>query len=113
MVMMVEDTYLPATLSVPSLTDAEFRDWCDQYPDYSLEYTADGELIIMPPTDPDTGARSARITKRLGIWADVVRRGIVTDSSTGFVLPNQSRRSPDAAWSSGQRFRRSQSCPDL
>ena len=77
--VMVEEAYMPLTLSAPHLTDEEFQELCDKYSDYRLEYSADGELFIMPPTDPETGARNAAITKRLGIWADAVRRGVVTD----------------------------------
>jgi Uma2 family endonuclease len=31
-------------------------------------------------------------------WAKLDGRGVATDSSTGFVLPDGARRSPDAAW---------------
>ena len=47
---MVEESYLPITLFVPDITDAQFQEFCDQYPDYFLEYAAEGELIVMPPT---------------------------------------------------------------
>ncbi len=112
--VMVEESYLPISLSAPHLTDDEFRELCDKYADYRVEYTGDGELIIMPPTDPETGGRNAAITKRLGNWTDSVRRGLATDSSTGFVLPDGSRRSPDAAWISGARYRqRPRCCPEF
>ena len=45
---MVEESYMPVTLFVSELTDEAFREWCDQYPDYRQEYSAGGELIIMP-----------------------------------------------------------------
>ena len=91
---MVEESYLPLTLTVPELTDAQFQEFCEQYADYRLEYTAEGELIIMPPTDPETGIRNSSITCQLTNWAWAVRRGYVTDSSSGFSLPNGARRSP-------------------
>jgi Uma2 family endonuclease len=44
----VEEIYLPLTLSAPGLTDAQFQDFCEQYADFRLEYTAEGELVIKP-----------------------------------------------------------------
>lgn len=82
------------------MTDEEFADFCAQHPDLFFEMTADGELIVMPPTKTLTGARNLKILVQLGNWADRDGRGIATDSSTGFVLPNGARRSPDAAWTS-------------
>lgn len=111
--VMVEESYLPISLSAPHLTDDEFRELCDKYSNYRIEYTADGDLIIMPPTDPETGARNAALTKRLGNWADTVKRGIVTDSSGGFVLPNHARRAPDTAWMSRETFQKPMSCPEF
>ena len=111
--LMVEETYMPLTLFAPSLSDAEFQELCDQYSDYRLEYTSEGEITIMPPTDPATGIRNAAITKRLGIWTDTIARGAVTDSSAGFVLPNHARLSPDAAWISRDRLRQKPTCPEF
>ena len=102
--VMVEETYLPLTLFVPNMTDAEFEELCGKYSDFRIEYTADGEVIIMPPTDPKTGIRNSAITKRLGNWADTAGRGYVTDSSAGFKLPSYARLSPDAAWISAERL---------
>ena len=102
----VAESELPLTLIAPGLTDAQFQEFCQQYADYRLEYTAEGELIIMPPTDSETSSRNAEITFQLKDWARTSRLGIVTDSSGGFVLPNGARRSPDAAWGSRERFRR-------
>ena len=110
--VMVEETYMPLTLFVPDITDEKFQELCEQYSDFRLEYTADGEVIIMPPTDPDTGARNAALTHYLRHWAISEYRGIVTDSSAGFILPNEARRSPDAAWTTRGRFGL-RSCPEF
>ena len=111
--VMVEETYMPLTLFAPNLSDSEFQALCNQYPDFHLEYTADGEVVIMPPTDPETGVRNAAITKRLGIWADSTGGGLVTDSSAGFILPDQSRRSPDAAWITRAKLLQRPTCPEF
>jgi Uma2 family endonuclease len=108
----VEESYLPMTLSAPGLTDAQFQEFCEQYADFRLEYTAEGELIVMPPTDPDTSERNAHLTHQLMGWALRDGRGKVTDSSGGFTLPNGARLSPDAAWTSRTRHRAKQ-CPEF
>jgi Uma2 family endonuclease len=66
--------------------------------DVRLELTAQGKLIVMPPTGWESGKRNANVTTDLGIWNRQVQLGVVFDSSTGFILPNGAVRSPDAAW---------------
>ncbi|WP_374703946.1 Uma2 family endonuclease [Nostoc sp. CENA543] len=66
--------------------------------DLQLERTAEGELIVMPPTGSDTGKRNLDIAGQLWLWNRQAKLGVVFDSSTGFHLPDGSDRSPDAAW---------------
>ena len=101
--------FLPATFTAPELTDEQFLALCEQFPDATLEYTEDGEVIVMPPTDPLNSARVARVVHRLSTWAEQAGRGVVCGPDGGFRLPTRARRSPDAAWfegypSTGQRF---------
>jgi Uma2 family endonuclease len=98
MVLTLDEAFLPATLTAPPMTDQEFLEFCQEHPDLSFETTAEGELVVMPPTHSRTGIRNSRITRQLDIWAEQNRMGYSTDSSTGIVLPNGARRSPDAAW---------------
>jgi Uma2 family endonuclease len=60
----------------------------------------------MPPNFSLTGIRNREITGQLDRWAAKNRRGIVGDSSTGFVLPNGARRSPDASWTAREEINR-------
>jgi Uma2 family endonuclease len=80
------------------VTDAEFFALCAQYPDYRLETTAEGDILIMPPAHPRTGQRNAAITYQLFAWTEKDGRGEAFDSSAGFFLRNGARRSPDSAW---------------
>lgn len=80
------------------LTDEQFFQLCQHNRDLRLERTAEGELIIMPPTGWGSGNRNSRLTQRLGNWADTNGMGLAFDSSTGFKLPNGADRSPDASW---------------
>jgi Uma2 family endonuclease len=89
---------LPATFTLPGLSEADFLAWCAQFPDQTLEYTADGTVIVMPPTDPESGARGAELIAQLGQWARKQGRGMVTGPDAGFYFAGGARRSPDAAW---------------
>jgi Uma2 family endonuclease len=102
------EKHLPATLTAPGLSEADFLALAEEFPDCFLEYTAEGTVLIMPPTDPETGACVARVTRRLGNWAEDRGRGIVTGADAGFFFPDGSRRSPDAAWFDAARWRKSQ-----
>ena len=100
---------LPATFTAPELTDEQFLALCELFPDATLEYTEEGEIIVMPPTDPLNSARAARVARRLGNWAEKTGRGIVSGPDGGFRFPTRARRSPDAAWfenypTTNQRF---------
>jgi Uma2 family endonuclease len=100
---------LPATFTAPDLTDEQFLALCEQFPDAMVEYTEDGDIIIMPPTDPMNSARVARVVCRLVDLSKKVGRGVVCGPDAGFQLPTRARRSPDAAWfenypSTGQHF---------
>lgn len=91
---------MPATAP---LTSDQFYDLCRANPDWKLERTAQGDLVVMAPTGGETGFRNADLLIRLGIWNEQTQLGLVFGSSTGFHLPNGSDRSPDVAW--GQQAR--------
>ena len=103
---------LPATFTAPGLTEAQFLKLCEEFPDAFLEYTADGRLIVMPPTDPETAECEAEVVRQLKNWAIEVRRGRVTGPTAGFFFPDGSRRSPDAAWFDATRWKAAKR-PDL
>lgn len=73
--------------------------------DLRLERTAQGELIVNPPTGGESGQRNFSLTTQLGNWLEAHEElGAGFDSSTGFRLPNGAIRSPDAAWISRERW---------
>ncbi|MDY6784600.1 MAG: Uma2 family endonuclease [Cyanobacteriota bacterium] len=73
--------------------------------DLRLERTAQGELIVNPPTSWETGKRNCRTSGELYVWwRGAGEPGEVFDSSTGFTLPNGAIRSPDASWVSQERW---------
>lgn len=105
MTLVIDEAFLPATLTASPMTDEEFAEFCAQYADYNVEMTADGEILIMPPNFSLTGMRNQKIGSQLENWASRDQRGAVTEASSGFVLPNGARRAPDAAWTQKAHIR--------
>lgn len=90
--------------SVIDMTDDQFFQLCQNNQELRFERTANGDLIIMPPTGGETGNRNARITQQVMNWTDIDGTGIAFDSSTCFKLPNGADRSPDASWIKLERW---------
>jgi Uma2 family endonuclease len=80
------------------LTDEQFFQLCQANQDLKFERTANGHLIIMPPTGGATGDRNSELNFQIRAWNRQTKLGKVFDSSTGFKLPNGADRSPDVAW---------------
>ncbi|MBI1833026.1 MAG: Uma2 family endonuclease [Planctomycetes bacterium] len=80
------------------MTQDQFFDFCLLNADKRLERTADGELIIMPPSGGEAGFQDAEVCTQLSVWAKAYGEGKVTGSSGGFILPNGANRAADAAW---------------
>src|SRR4028118_1566839 len=90
---------------VIDLTDDQFFEFCQINRDLRIERTADGELLIMPPTGSSTGNQNAKLLVQLGIWAERDRSGVYFDSSTGFTLScGAPPISPDASWIKLERW---------
>ncbi|MEG3839484.1 Uma2 family endonuclease [Microcoleus sp. herbarium14] len=90
--------------SIIQLTSEQFYQLCEENPDFKLERSANGELIVMPPTGGETGKRNSKLNLQVGIWNEQTQLGEVFDSSTGFTLPNKADRSPDASWVEKSRW---------
>ena len=96
-----DDAYIPPELirlTHESVTPEQFEELCREYRELRLELTSTGELIVMPGTGLQTGRRNAHLTYQLMAWTERDATGVCFDSSTMFALPNNARRSPDAAW---------------
>ncbi len=94
------------TLNVKSigLTEEQFELLCRDNRDLRIELSAEGELIVMPPTGTKTGWRNGKIIYQLIQWAEQDGTGLCFDSSTLFTLPNKAKRSPDASWLKRDRW---------
>ena len=83
---------------VVNLTDDQLFELCQLNQDWRIEYTAQGELIVMPPTGGETSNRNIEIAFQVQSWTRQDQTGVAFDSSGGFRLPNGATRSPDASW---------------
>ena len=104
-----EETYMPPqtfTLNfhTAQLTEYQFEELCRNNPDLKFELSAEGELIIVSPTSPESGWRNSLLTRRFGNWSEKDGRGIDFDSSTMFTLPNGAKRSPDVSWMTKEKW---------
>lgn len=105
--MVLPDEYrLPFKLKVceTKLTEEQFVRLCQENPDLQIELTAQGDLVLMPPTGMESGRRNLRLSRRLDEWTEADGTGIAFDSSTMFTLPNRAKRSPDASWLKRERW---------
>ena len=80
------------------MSEHEFFEFCQLNREWRIERTCDGDLLILPPTGGRTGKRNFVLTGQFGAWVEADDSGIGFDSSTGFILPNGAKRSPDLAW---------------
>jgi Uma2 family endonuclease len=86
------------------MSDDEFFEFCQLNADLRIERTAEGDLIVRPPTGGATGNRSFNLAAAFGVWARANGTGIGFASSTGFTLPNGAMRSPSLAWVTRPRW---------
>lgn len=92
--------FLPFSLDFHSekLTEKQFEELCRNNRDLKFELTSKGELIIVPPTSPESGWRNTDLTTEVNLWSRKNKTGIVFDSSTMFTFPNGAKRAPDVSW---------------
>jgi Uma2 family endonuclease len=80
------------------MSDEEYFAFCVANPDLRIERTAEGEIVIMPPTGFETSNRNMDLSAQLQAWAKRDGRGRAFDSNAEYMLPNGAALSPDASW---------------
>src|SRR5437867_4726164 len=106
MQLVIDDveSQAPVILHPPPMTDDAFYDFCQLYPDFRIERTAEGEVVIMPGTGLETSFRNSDLTRQLADWAIQDGRGKAFDSHAEFILPSGAALSPDASWIENSRL---------
>lgn len=98
----LEPIVLRGSLS-ENLTEDEFFTLCQENPTLRIERLPDQTIVIIAPCWTEAGYQSGEAFGQLRDWNKCTRLGRAYDSSAGFTLPDQSVRSPDAAWISHAR----------
>lgn len=88
------------------LTERQFDELCQNHPDLKFELSAEGELIVMPPTSMESGWRNSDLNFEVVKWARKDKTGVVFDSSTMFTLPSGAKRSPDVSWITKEKVKK-------
>lgn len=87
----------PVILHPPRMTDDEFYDFCQLYPDFRVERTAEGTVIIERGAGLETSARGCDICRQLGNWAIEDGRGSAFLHSE-FMLASGAAYTPCLSW---------------
>lgn len=115
------DIELKGNLS-DNMTDEEFLNFCAQNDNQRIERDENGQIYIMAPVNLEGGNQIGKIFGYLFAWNLVSQLGECFDSSTGYTLPDNSVRSPDASWmpvekwssiSKKERQKHTSICPDF
>jgi Uma2 family endonuclease len=101
----VPEAELPVRLRFDRpMSDDQLLRFCAANEALRVERDANGEILLMTPA----GFKGSTINQRIGYllyaWAEQDGRGVTTDSSGGYTLPDGSVRAPNAARVSFQRL---------
>lgn len=86
------------------MSDKEFMHFCSINKKHRIERDKYGNIIIMPPLSGKSGYREDEVIVEIKIWHRKISTGMAYGSNTGFILPNGATRSPDASWTSQERW---------
>jgi Uma2 family endonuclease len=86
------------------LTDEEYFAFCEANPDLSVERTAQGDIVIVPPAGLESDGRNVKVIGFLDRWAEQDGRGEAFGATAQFLLPDGSGLSADASWVSHQKL---------
>lgn len=93
------------TIRALKVNDQTFKSIAKANSEWNFEQTAEGELVIVPPTGGTSGRKNSSLTGQLNAWVEAnLNLGESFDSNTLFVLPNGAKRSPDTCWVARERW---------
>jgi Uma2 family endonuclease len=91
-------------LQKEELSDEELYAFCMANQHVRIERNENKQIIIMAPTGGETSNKHSEILFALVYWNKQRKSGRTFDSSGGFLLPDGSMRSPDAAWITAEKW---------
>ena len=90
--------------TVQPMSDEEFYQFCRENSQYRIEKNKHGKIIIMQPTNSETGNYNFEVSLEVGTWNRQTHMGKAFDSSTGFKIQNGATLSPDVSWILNERW---------
>ena len=90
--------------TVQPMSDEEFYQFCRENSQYRIEKNKHGKIIIMQPTNSETGNYNNEISYEVTHWNRQTHMGKAFDSSTGFKIQNGATLSPDVSWILNERW---------
>ena len=100
--LLVDLSALGIDSHAPDFAERFFRMACDNEP-YEFEYTAQGELIVMPPAGWESNIGENQTNASLVLWQNE-NGGYASSQDVLYQLPNGAMYMPDAAWITQERF---------
>lgn len=93
-------------LRLPEMTTEAFYDFCQRNPHLNVERNQDGDIVITAPSDSIADSRNLELAGDILFWnrSSLSPGGIAFGPSAGFIFPDGSERSPDAAWIRMERW---------
>ncbi len=95
---------LDVNLPTKKMSNEEFFDFCMANKKLRIERDKHGNIIIMPPLTGNSAYREDEVFVEIKNWHRKIDSGMTYGSSAGFILPNGATRSPDASWTSQERW---------
>jgi Uma2 family endonuclease len=95
---MTTPTIFTVNMDSVGMSDAELLRFCEDNSNLRIERNEHRQILLMPPTNTFSGFYNNEICRQLANWNIKTQVGVTFDSSTGFLLPDTSMRSPDASW---------------
>ena len=90
--------------TVQPMSDEEFYQFCRENSQYRIEKNKHGKIIVMQPTNSETGNYNFEVSLEVGTWNRQTHMGKAFDSSTGFKIQNGATLSPDVSWILNERW---------
>ncbi len=101
---MVRVADAPLEINFPSMSDAEFLEFCQRNKDLRIERDKDGNVTIMAPTFSLTGIYESIVHREVSNWNAKTKSGWVFSPSAGFTLPNGAMRGADTSWIANEKW---------
>lgn len=86
------------------LSDKQLLDLCMGNKHLKIERDEKGNILIMSPTKTKISSFNSNLVGVFYVWNKKYKKGILTDSNGGYILPDSSMRAPDLGFVLKEKF---------